>query len=127
MKTILVLTFSVMAFANISCTDKSRLLAAVQNGDELPNGSNVPIFLNQNYPNPFNPSTMIEFWTAITQHIRLSVKTEDWVTVATLVDTTLQAGRYSWNWDAAGLPSGEYLAVLEGGGVTEVIRMRLIK
>jgi len=127
MKTILIFAFSVVALADISCTDKSRLLAAVQDGKELPNGSAVPIMLDQNYPNPFNQSTSIEFWTVITQHIRLSVKTEDWVTVATLYDTTLAAGLYRASWSAAGLPSGEYLAVLEGGSVTEVIRMRLVK
>lgn len=128
MKTALILTFCTLALVNTSCTDKDRLLAVVQNGTELPNQRNAPIYLYQNYPNPFNPSTVINFDNATAaMHIRLRVMTEDWVEVKTLVDTVLNYGRYNVVWDAGNLPSGEYLAVLEGGGVTEAIRMRLIK
>lgn len=127
MKRIFFLALAGLALVNISCTDKDRLLSAVQNGEELPNGSILPVFLFQNYPNPFNVSTSISFATAHTQPIRLTIKTEGWVTVATLVDTTERAGQYNWYWNADGLPSGEYFAVLEGGGLTETIRMRLVK
>jgi hypothetical protein len=127
MKTTFVLALCALTLIGISCTDKSRVLSVVQNGKGLPDGTAVPIALYQNEPNPFSGSTTIRFATAVTQQIRLTVKTEDWVTVTTLVDTTLNAGLYLRSWSNYNLPSGEYLAVLEGGGITETIRMRLIK
>lgn len=127
MKTFLIVTLFALGIVNISCSDKNRILMAEQNGKVLPNGTQVPVLLSQNFPNPFNPSTSILFRVATRMKVTLDVKTEDWVNVATLVDTVEPAGTYIVRWDPKNLPSGEYLAVLGGDGVTEAIRMRFIK
>ena len=127
MKSLFVIVLSVVALVDVSCSDKSRLLSAVQNGKELPNGSEVPILLSQNYPNPFSGSTSITFGLSYKMDVTLQVRTEDWVNVKTLVDTVMLAGLYTENWSAKDVPSGEYLAVLTADGVTETIRMRVIK
>lgn len=127
MKTFIILALCALALSNMSCTDKDRIIAAVQNGKELPYGSNVPFLLSQNYPNPFEGATTIMFSLRSPLHVRLRVMNEDWVTVTTLIDTVKPAGVYQVNWLAGESPSGEYLAVMDGGGVTEAIRMRIIK
>ncbi len=125
-----------LVIADISCTDKDRVLAALESGHELPNGSRVAILLEQNFPNPFISATTISYRVGISSpgsilgplHIRLRVMTEDWSEVKTLADSVHRSGYYHVMWYVdRNTPSGEYLGVLEGGGVTEVIRMRLIK
>ncbi len=127
MRRLFAIIIAVLALADISCSDKSRLLSAVQNGKELPNGSTVPVFMTQNYPNPFTRITSIPFDVFYKTNMKLQVKTEDWVDIKTLVDTVEPYGVYRVSWDAQDVPSGEYLAVLTAGGVTETIRMRVIK
>ncbi len=65
--------------------------------------------LEQNYPNPFNPSTNIRFSIAQPGHVSLKVYNVLGVEVASLVDQQKDAGTFSVNWNAAGLPSGMYL------------------
>jgi hypothetical protein len=74
-------------------------------------GSSTPqVFeLQQNYPNPFNPSTNIRFSVAQPGHVALKVYNVLGVEVASLVDEQREAGTFSVNWNAAGLPSGMYL------------------
>lgn len=127
MKTFLILTVFVLGIVNISCSDKNRILMAEQNGKVLPNGSQVPVVLYTNYPNPFNRFTSISFGVATRMKATLEIKTDDWVNVVTLVDTVMAAGVHETQWYPKNLPSGEYVAVLTGGGVTEAIRMRFIK
>lgn len=127
MKTLLILMFSVLALVNNSCTDKDRLLMVEENGKVLSNGGQAPALLSQNFPNPFSGATTITYGVSTRMKITLEVMTEDWVNVKTLVDTVKPAGLYRVVWKAGNFPSGEYLAVLKGGGVTEAIRMRLLK
>jgi hypothetical protein len=65
--------------------------------------------LDQNYPNPFNPSTSIRFSVAQPGHVSLKVYNVLGVEVASLVNEQKDAGTFSTNWNAAGLPSGMYL------------------
>ena len=143
MKTIELFLFTALMLTTISCTDKDKIAAAIQGDKELADGSLVPFILHQNYPNPFNPSTMIEFVIYSTPiHARLTVMTEDWVEVKTLFDADIPVMpidtiennvvvpsmlKHSVHFNADNLPSGEYIYMMEAGGVKEVRRMRLIK
>lgn len=78
--------------------------------------TSVPIFqetpqeysLNQNYPNPFNPTTTIKFHVASFAFVSLKVYDVLGREVTTLVNTELNPGEYSVQFDAKNLPSGIY-------------------
>lgn len=80
-----------------------------------------------NYPNPFNPSTRVEFALPGEEHARLSVYNLLGIRVATLVDGRTTAGRHAVTWDATGMPTGMYFAVLEAGRMRSMKRMVLAK
>lgn len=65
--------------------------------------------LGQNYPNPFNPSTGIEFQVAASGRARLAVYDLLGREVSLLVDGSLDPGRHTVTFDAAGLASGVYI------------------
>ena len=69
--------------------------------------------LNQNYPNPFNPSTSISFALPKTQNVSLTVFNMLGQEVATLVNETLEAGNYSFNFNANQFASGVYIYRLQ--------------
>ncbi len=95
-----------------------------QNGDAaVPNG----FALSQNYPNPFNPSTTISFELPVETDISLDVFDVTGKHVATLISDRLNAGSHQVAFDAENLPSGLYFYRLEGGGVSLVNRMILMK
>ncbi|NUN70321.1 MAG: SMP-30/gluconolactonase/LRE family protein [Bacteroidetes bacterium] len=80
------------------------------NGLAPENGSLPTVYaLSQNYPNPFNPSTTIAF--ALPEASSVSLKVLDMLgrEVATLVGGDLNAGYYSYDWNASGLSSGVYI------------------
>jgi hypothetical protein len=83
--------------------------------------------LSPAYPNPFNPSTTLNFSLASTAPVSLSVYNLMGARVATLVDGLVGAGEHAVTFDASGLASGLYLAVLESGGHTRTSRLVLLK
>ena len=83
--------------------------------------------LLQNYPNPFNPSTSIQYTIAESSPVTLEVFNMLGQKVAELVNTTQAAGKYSVQFDAAGLSSGVYLYQLRAGNYFETRKMMLIK
>ena len=73
--------------------------------------------LEQNFPNPFNPSTTIRFALPKASSVSLRIYNIIGQLVATVSNTTLDAGTYSMKWngtDDAGkqLGSGIYFAKL---------------
>ncbi len=57
--------------------------------------------LEQNYPNPFNPSTVIEFsLPEDVSNVKLSIYNALGEKVAELVNTSLTAGKYQYQWNA---------------------------
>jgi hypothetical protein len=84
-------------------------------------------FLGRNYPNPFNPVTRFEYGLDQSSDVSVKVYTVSGKTVATLVSGYRNAGVYSVEWNAAGLPSGVYVCVLEAGGFHESRRISLLK
>ena len=87
--------------------------------------------LEQNYPNPFNPSTKIEFSIHKAGHTNLSVYNVQGKKVTTLVNKKLEAGTYSYNFDASSinlqLSSGRYFYRLESSGYSKTKKMVLAK
>ncbi len=89
--------------------------------------------LEQNYPNPFNPATQIEYTIGMPsassqQQVRLIVYNALGQTVAELVHTKQQAGRYSVTFDGSGLASGVYFyRLLVGNHFSQMRKMVLLR
>ncbi len=96
------------------------------NGPE--NGETPGSFeLHQNYPNPFNPSTTIEFDISRTATVTIEVYTMAGQKVATIFNEARTPGRYSVNFDAAGLSTGIYMYRLNAGNFTQTRKMVFVK
>ena len=95
-------------------------IEAVENHEEFP----VAFQLAQNYPNPFNPSTLITYQVPAVSHVSLKVYDVLGKEVATLVNETKEAGKYSvqLSMNNCQLISGVYFytltAVRKDGGQT---------
>ncbi len=81
---------------------------SVKTGKEIP----TQYGLGQNYPNPFNPSTEIEYQSAGTGMVNLSIYDLLGREITVLVNQKQVAGYYSVTWDAnsaaGGVASGIY-------------------
>ncbi|MDX2127828.1 MAG: T9SS type A sorting domain-containing protein [Chloroherpetonaceae bacterium] len=83
--------------------------------------------LSQNYPNPFNPSTSIKFSVPAASDVRLEVFNILGQKVATLVNTRLNAGTYTQNFNAINMSSGVYFYRLQAGSFNKTMKMTLVK
>ena len=83
--------------------------------------------LYQNYPNPFNPETIINFDLTSGQNTKLSVVNILGKEISILFSGNLQAGEYSYKWDAKNFPGGIYFYKLETSNGTAVKKMILLK
>lgn len=82
---------------------------------------------NAAHPNPFNPFTTLSFTTRQAGDVRLSVVNLAGQQVAELTHGMHSAGEHQLSFDASGLASGMYLAVLEGMGESAVQKLMLVK
>jgi hypothetical protein len=96
-------------------------------GSDLPDNKISSYQLFQNYPNPFNPATAIEFSIPQSEYITLKIYNALGQVVATLVSEKLNAGDYSYSWDARSFTSGVYLYRLQAGDFVEGRKMVLLK
>ena len=83
--------------------------------------------LEQNYPNPFNPSTNIKFSIPASSNVKLSVYNMLGQEVATLINSDLSAGTYSYTFDASKLSSGIYFYTIRTNSFTQTRKMMLLK
>ncbi|MHC1739351.1 MAG: choice-of-anchor A family protein [Ignavibacteriaceae bacterium] len=83
--------------------------------------------LEQNYPNPFNPSTTITFSIAENDFVSITLYDVTGQLVSTLLNTQLQAGKYSIKLDASHLTSGVYLYRMTTSTYSSVKKMTLQK
>jgi flagellar hook assembly protein FlgD len=93
-------------------------------------GNTIPerYSLEQNYPNPFNPSTMIEF--SIPEdidNVKLTIYDALGQKVSELVNGKLEAGHYSYQWDASKVASGLYIYQLKAKSFISAKKMLLLK
>lgn len=83
--------------------------------------------LEQNYPNPFNPSTTIKFAIPEVSNVKLTIYNILGQKVAELVNSTLEAGSYTFNWNAMNVASGLYFYELNTNNFTAIKKMTLLK
>ena len=83
--------------------------------------------LEQNYPNPFNPSTTVSYQLSAVSEVKLTITNTLGQAVATLVNDTQAAGRYTVRWDAAGQTSGIYYCRLQTGHLNQTRKMILMR
>ncbi len=84
--------------------------------------------LEQNYPNPFNPSTKIEF--SIPEDVSivtLTIFNALGQKVAELVNSKLEADKYSYVWNASNVSTGLYIYELRTDKFVFVKKMMLLK
>jgi hypothetical protein len=95
----------------------------IQNTNEIPSGFS----LSQNYPNPFNPVTNIKFSIPQSSVVSLIIYDVAGKEVAKLIDQNMNAGNYSYDFNASNLSSGVYFYRINAGSFTDVKKMILVK
>ena len=96
--------------------------------EDLKSGIPDEYNLYQSYPNPFNPSTVIEFsLPEEVANVKLLIYNTLGERVSELVNTSLQAGRYRYQWNALDLAAGVYIYELRTDNFVSVKKMLLIK
>jgi hypothetical protein len=83
--------------------------------------------LEQNYPNPFNPSTTIKFSLPENSNVLLSIYNTLGQKITELVNTNLNAGTYSFSWDASEVASGVYIYKLTTDKSISIKKMILLR
>ncbi|MBC8277923.1 MAG: T9SS type A sorting domain-containing protein [FCB group bacterium] len=79
------------------------------------------------YPNPFNAETVLNYQLNWPGEITLAIINIDGRLVTRLAHGFYPAGSYQVRWNAEGLSSGVYFAVLESGGMKQIQKMILLK
>jgi len=87
----------------------------------------VATSLSQNYPNPFNPETTINFALAKNAQVNLTIFNSKGEVVKTLVNSSIQAGYHSVNFNAVGLNSGVYFYKLTTPESSFMKKMLMVK
>ena len=110
-------------------TYNTRIHSIVTSTSGLPGVQQLPLVycLNQNYPNPFNSSTNIKYSIPARGMVKLKIFDILGRSIATLVNTTEEAGVYYATWDAKAAASGVYFYRLESGSFSKTERMLLLK
>jgi len=90
-------------------------------------GAPIEYALEQNYPNPFNPSTVIKFSVPEIANVTLTIYNTLGQKVTELVNTKLEAGHYSYQWNAGNVATGMYIYELRTDKFVSVKKMVLMK
>jgi hypothetical protein len=103
------------------------------NAEHLVTGINVisgtagEFELLQNYPNPFNPVTKIRFSIPAQEKVKLVVYDIVGRLICTLVETELNKGTYSVDFNSTGISSGIYFYKIQAGSYTRIRKMAVVK
>jgi hypothetical protein len=98
-------SYRVVSGEEIKISNESVNKLRIEKEGEIP----AAYSLEQNYPNPFNPSTTIKFELPEATEVTLTIYNTLGQKVDEIVNTTLQAGRYSYQWNAEKMASGIYI------------------
>lgn len=79
------------------------------------------------YPNPFNSSVKLSYRISNSSHASISVYDLADVHVAELINDVTPSGYHKVTWDGSGVPSGIYIARMEVGGLSESIKLILMR
>jgi len=99
-------------------------LVGISNGN---NGIPKQFELKQNFPNPFNPNTLISFSIQKSGKVTLEVFNVSGRKIASLIDEEIEAGNYSYYFNASNLSSGVYFYKLTADGFIDTKKMILVK
>ena len=100
------------------------LIEIVLTNETLP----TSYLLYQNYPNPFNPNTTVEFdLPEDVSNLNLSIYNALGEKVAELVNASLAAGKYRYQWNAQNLAYGVYIYEIRTNNFNSVKKMMLLK
>lgn|GEM_PF-5326293 len=83
--------------------------------------------LKQNTPNPFNPSTTLAYSVPRLVDVRLSIYDLLGRRVTVLVNQKVNAGNHTVTWDATSFSSGVYVAHIQAGDFSKMVKMVLVK
>jgi hypothetical protein len=83
--------------------------------------------LAQNYPNPFNPSTRITYSLPKECIVTLKVYNSLGEEIATLVNETKAAGKYTVEFNGSNLSSGVYFYKMNAGDFSSIRKLLLLK
>ncbi len=84
--------------------------------------------LEQNYPNPFNPITVIEFsLPEDVSNVKLTIYNMLGEKITDIVNTSLKAGKYQYQWNASNVATGMYIYELRTDKFVSVKKMLLLK
>ena len=83
--------------------------------------------LGDAYPNPFNPSTSITLDVSDAGYVNVSVYNLMGQMVSTLTEGYMNAGNYTFTWDASDQVSGMYLVRAKTEGAVSTQKLLLIK
>jgi len=106
----------------------SFIINKKSNIQEPPQPNKVENFeITRLYPNPFNATLNINFTIRSEGPYELSIFDLSGRRLATLVNTRLYMGNYSFTWDAGELSSGVYLVRLSDGKQVLTLKALLVK
>jgi hypothetical protein len=83
--------------------------------------------LSPAYPNPFNPTTTLSFALPVSNTVVISIYNLQGREVATLLNTTMEAGYHSVTWDANSFSSGVYFVHMIAGEYLKTQKLMLLK
>jgi hypothetical protein len=83
--------------------------------------------LSQNFPNPFNPTTTIQFEVAKAGNVRLTILSMEGKEIVSLVNTSLEKGTYSVDWNAENFSSGVYFYRMETNNFSQTKKLLYLK
>ena len=83
--------------------------------------------LKQNYPNPFNPVTKIRYSVPKTEFVSIKIYDMLGKETSSLINRTVEAGEYIYDFDGSSLSSGSYICRMNAGSFKKEIMMVLVK
>lgn len=83
--------------------------------------------LYQNYPNPFNPVTNIKFDLKENSFVTLKIYDATGKEIQSLINSSLNQGQHSYNWNADKYSSGVYFYKLTAGSFSDIKKMLYVK
>ncbi|MBN2570951.1 MAG: family 10 glycosylhydrolase, partial [Ignavibacteriales bacterium] len=83
--------------------------------------------LQQNFPNPFNPTTKITFSIPEVSNVKLTIYDILGQEISVLVNEQLNAGNYTFDFDARNLATGIYIYEIKANDFVSRMKMMLLK
>jgi len=90
--------------------DSSTILTSIKSTTADANITSYLLF--DNYPNPFNPQTTLSYRIKKSSHVTLAIFDLTGKEIVQLVNQQQALGNYHISWNAEGMPSGVYFAIL---------------